>query len=144
MLYEVITFYFNALIIGRYCEQQWGKAPQPLPSRFRYPIMADPQLVEFFPPVRADETDADQLGVILQDAVEALSVSIVDPAILEELRINHVWILGGPMTPSLLARMREHTGTLHTLASRITSYNVCYTKLLRSISNLVKTVIIYL
>jgi len=112
-------FYFNALIIGRYCEQQWGKAPQPLPSRFRYPIMADPQLVEFFPPVGADETDADQLGVILQDAVEALSVSIVDPAILEELRINHVWILGGPMTPSLLARMREHTGTLHTLASTL-------------------------
>lgn len=111
------SFYLNALLIGRYCEENWGPAPSPLPSRFRYPICADPQIVQFFPPVRPDETDADQLGVTLQDAVEALAGTVVDPDIFEELRVNHAWILGGPMTPSLRARMRDHPGTLHTLAS---------------------------
>ena len=111
------SFYFNALLIGRYCEQQWGKAPSPLPARFRYPIFADPQIAQFFPPLRPDETDADQLGVTLQDAVEGLSGSIVDPDILTEVRVNHAWILGGPMTGMLRERMRQHPGTLHTLAS---------------------------
>jgi len=111
------SFYLNALLIGRYCEETWGAAPAPLPARFRYPIFADPQIAQFFPPLRADETDADQLGITLQDAVEGLSGSVVDPDILKELRVNHAWILGGPLTPSLRARIREHPGTLHTLAS---------------------------
>lgn len=111
------SFYLNALLIGRYCEETWGPAPLPLPARFRYPIFADPQIAQFFPPVRPDETEADQLGVTLQDAVEGLANSVVDPDIIKELRVNHAWILGGPMTPSLRARMQEHPGTLHTLAS---------------------------
>ena len=73
------SFYFNSLLIGRFCEQQWGPATAPIPARFRYPLFADPQIAQFFPPVDANETDADQLGVILQDAVEGLSTSIVDP-----------------------------------------------------------------
>jgi hypothetical protein len=113
------SFYFNALLIGRYCEQNWGKAPAPLPARFRYPIFADPQIAQYFPPLRPDETDADQLGVTMQDEVERLSGSIVDPDILSEVRVNHAWILGGPMTPPLRARAREHPGTLHTLASTL-------------------------
>jgi hypothetical protein len=111
------SFYLNALLIGRYCEENWGAAPSPLPGRFRYPIMADPQLAQFFPPVKPGETDADQLGITLQDAVEGLATSVVDPDIMKEIRVNHAWILGGPLTPSLRARMREHPGTLHTLAS---------------------------
>jgi len=111
------SFYFNSLLIGRYCEENWGAAPAPLPGRFRYPIFADPQLAQFFPPLAPGETDADQLGVTLQDAVEGLANSVVDPDIVKELRVNHAWILGGPLTPSLRARMRDHPGTLHTLAS---------------------------
>jgi hypothetical protein len=43
----------------------------------------------------------------------------VDPAVFEELRVNHAWVLGGPMTPPFRARVREHTGTLHTLATTL-------------------------
>jgi len=111
------SFYLNALLIGRYCEENWGPAPSPLPARFRYPIFADPQIAQFFPPVRPAETDADQLGVMLQDGIETLANSVVDPDILKEIRVNHAWILGGPMTPSLRARIQQHPGTLHTLAS---------------------------
>ncbi len=113
------NFYLHALFIGRFCEERWGAAPAPLPGRVRYPILADPTIVQIFPPVRPDETDADQLGIMLQDAIEALAVSIADPVIFEDLRVNHAWVLGGPMTPALRARIREHTGTLHTLASTL-------------------------
>jgi hypothetical protein len=113
------SFYLNSLLIGRYCDENWGAPPSPLPGRFRYPILADPQLAQFFPPPPPGETDADQLGIILQDAVEGLANSVVDPDILKELRVNHAWILGGPLTPTLRARMREHPGTLHTLASTL-------------------------
>ena len=113
------NFYLNALFISRFCEERWGAAVPPLSGRFRYPILADPAMVQLFPPVRPDETDADQLGIEVQDAIEALANSIADPDIFEEIRVNHAWILGGPMTPSLRARIREHAGTLHTLASTL-------------------------
>jgi hypothetical protein len=112
-------FYLHALFIGRFCEQRWGAAPAPLPGRFRYPILADPDLVQFFPPVEPFEVEADELGAQLQGAVEALGSTIVDPAIFEELRVNHAWILGGAMTPPLRQRVREHPGTLHTLATTL-------------------------
>src|SRR5215471_18612333 len=111
------SFYFNSLLIGHYCEEDWGAVSPPLPGRFRYPIFADPQLAQFFPPLAPGETDADQLGIALQDAVEKLANSMVDPDIPKDIRVNHAWILGGPLTPSLRARMASHPGTLHTLAS---------------------------
>jgi hypothetical protein len=113
------SFYINSLFIGRFCDSRWGAAPAPLPGRFRYAIFADPRVAQLFPPVAPDETDADQLGIAVQDAVEALSVTIVDPATFEELRINHAWIFGGNLTPPFLTRIRQHTGTLHTLASTL-------------------------
>lgn len=113
------SFYLNSLFIGRFCETRWGAAPAPLPGRFRYAIFADPTVAQIFPPAAADETDADQLGLSVQDAVEALSVTIVDPAQFEDLRVNHAWIFGGVLTPAFRTRVRQHTGTLHTLASTL-------------------------
>jgi predicted Zn-dependent peptidase len=113
------NFYLNALLIGRFCEETWGPAQPPLPLRFRYPVLADAQLVQFFPPVAPDETDADQLGVVFQDAVEKLAVSVVSKATFDEVRENHRWIFGGELTPSFLRRVRQHAGTLHTLASTL-------------------------
>ncbi len=113
------NFYLNALMIGKYCEESWGPARPPLQFRFRYPVFADPQLVQFFPPVDPGETDADQLGVTFQDAIENLAVTVVSKESFDELRVNHQWIFGGPLTPSLLQRMRRHSGTLHTLASTL-------------------------
>ena len=110
-------FYLNALLIGKYCEQQWGPAPEPLATRFRYPLLADARLAQFFPPADPGETDPDQLGVAMQQAIEKLAVSIVDKETFDEQRINNQWIFGGPMTPSLMKRIRVHAGTLHTLAS---------------------------
>ena len=112
-------FYLNAVVMGRYCEDQWGPANDGVGVRFKYSIFADPQLVCFFPPVIPGETDGDQLGVSLQDAIEKMAGTIIPPTTFKELRMNHQWIFGGPMSPSLVQRMREHPGTLFTLANTL-------------------------
>jgi hypothetical protein len=110
-------FYLNALVIGRYCEDMWGKGP--LAARFKYSIFADPQLVQFFPPVMPNETDSDQLGVNLQDTIEKLGGTIIEPSTYKEIRQNHQWLFGGPMSPALVQRAREHPGTLFTVANTL-------------------------
>lgn len=111
------NFYLTSLLLGKYCEAQWGAAPPPLPARFRYPVLADPQIVQFFPPLEPGQTDADQLGYALRDAVEGLAGSAIEMITFQELRLNHAWLLGGPLTPPFRDRIRQHAGTLHTLAS---------------------------
>jgi len=113
------SFYLTTLIIGRYCEMQWGAPLPPLPGRSRYPILADPQVAQFFPPIRPDETDADRVGLSQQSAVEGLAAATIDPDAVREVRDKHLWILGGPMAPSMLDHIRTSAGTLNTLASTL-------------------------
>jgi peptidase M16-like protein len=113
------NFYLNALFIGHFCEKRWGTPPRPLPGRFRYPVLADPTIVQIFPPVPPNETDADQLGVVLQDAIETMAVMVIDPTIFDDLRVTNVWTLGGPMTPTFRHRIQQNSGLLHSLASTL-------------------------
>jgi hypothetical protein len=112
-------FYLNSLVLGRFCEDIWGPAPPPLTVRFRYAVFADPQLAQFFPPVAPDAVDPDQLGVAFQDLIKKLAVSVVSKESFDETRLNYQWVLGGELTPSFLQRVRQHSGTLHTLASTL-------------------------
>jgi hypothetical protein len=109
-------FYLNTLAIGQFCQDQWG-SPGRLPTRFKYSILADPQIVHLFPPVDPKENDPDQVGVALQDAVERMRGVVMQETSWEEIRVNHQWILGGPIMPGLRYRMRIHAGTLFTLAN---------------------------
>src|SRR5262249_1195311 len=92
------SFYLNALAIGRYCQEQWGTPESPLTSRFRYPLFVDPQIAQFFPPIRAEETDADQLGVTFQDLIERLSITVLPKDTFEEARTDNQWVFGGEMS----------------------------------------------
>lgn len=113
------NFYLNSLVIGQFCEQAWGAPQAPLTFRARYPVLADPDLVQFFPALAPEETNPDQLGIAFQDAIEQLSVSVVGLETFEEMRTNHQWLFGGPLTGAMLQRVRMHSGTLHTLASTL-------------------------
>jgi peptidase M16-like protein len=112
------NFYLNAQVIGRVCTDMWGPAP-PLSVRFRYPVFADPDLVQFFPPIPANETDPDQVGVAFQDAMEKMAITVIQMSTFDEVRENNRWLFGGAFTPMLMERMRSHSGNLHTLASTL-------------------------
>jgi hypothetical protein len=112
-------FYLNALLIGRYCEDKWGPGPQTVPARFRYSLLADPQLVQFFPPIGPREGDADQLGMVFQDQIEKLAISVMPPNVFDEVRQRHLWILGGAMPPEVMQSMRKNPATLATLANTL-------------------------
>jgi len=111
------SFFLNALLIGQFCEQEWGRPMAPSTFRFRYPILADPQLVQFFPPVPPGGADPDQIGITFQDTIEKLASTVVPQESFDELRLEHQWMLGGPLTYDFLQRVRIHPGTLYTLAS---------------------------
>lgn len=112
-------FYLNSLVLGRFCEDAWGPAPPPLAQRFRYAVFADAQLAQFFPPVEPGETNPDQVGAAFQDLIRKLAVSQVARESFDEVRLNYRWVFGGELTPAFLQRVRQHSGTLHTLASTL-------------------------
>jgi hypothetical protein len=113
------NFYLNALLIGQFCDGLWGAAGPPLSVRFRYPVLADAQLAQFFPPVAPGETDADQMGVAMHDAIEQLAVTTIPQQTFDKLRLDNEWIFGGALTPPFRRLIRQHSGTLHTLASTL-------------------------
>jgi len=113
------NFYLNAQVIGRLCSEIWGPAPPPLSVRFRYPVFADPDLVQFFPPIAVGETDADQVGVAFQDAMEKMAITVIQMKTFDEVRENNQWLFGGTMPAPLLERVRAYSGNLHTLGSTL-------------------------
>jgi hypothetical protein len=113
------SFYLNSLVIGKFCQDTWGPPAPPLTSRFRYPVFADAQLAQFFPPVPPGETDADQLGVVFQDMMERMASSVIGREPFDEARSDNQWLFGGTLAPKFLERMRNHSGPLHTLGSTL-------------------------
>jgi len=113
------SFYLNTLVLGRFCDMQWGVPPPQLQSRSRYSILADPQFAHFFPRMRRDETDPDRVALTLQSSAEALATTTLDAEIIDDVRNKHFWILGGPMTPTFRDRAGTSAGTLHTMANTL-------------------------
>ena len=83
------NFYLNAQVIGRYCADTWGSPQPPLSIRFRYPVFADADFVQFFPPVASGETDADQAGIAMQDAIEKLAITVMPMKSFDDVRQNN-------------------------------------------------------
>lgn len=110
------NFYLNALVLGEFADQEWGQAEPPLPYRFRYPVLADPQLVQFFPPVPPGPTDLQVAGGLVHELIQKLAVTAVGNSTFQEMRTNHQWLFGGPFPPVLKSHMGGHAGSLHTLA----------------------------
>jgi hypothetical protein len=112
-------FCLNAFIVGRFCEQYWGETDPPLTRRFRYPVLADPQIVQLFPPVEPGETDPNHVGMSMQSAMERMTVTMVDKNAYDQQRFENQWIFGGPLMPTFKQLLQQHPGSLHTLASTL-------------------------
>src|SRR5262249_49290795 len=61
------AFYLGMLITGPGVINSWGQPTPPLVSRFQYSIFDEPEVVRFYPPVRADATDPDVLAGALYE-----------------------------------------------------------------------------
>lgn len=110
-------FYLGLAITGASITKSWGAAGPPLVSRFQYSLYDDPELMRFYPPVAAEATDPDLLAGALYEQLQVVGGQMVMLPIMDRVRYSLAWLLGAPMPPEIVQRMRAEPAGLGTLTS---------------------------
>src|SRR6185295_7192160 len=79
-------FYLHALLFGEYCDDTWGAPGPPLNSRFRYPVLGDEQLMEFFPPADPRATNPEDGTQAMLDIYDQAADVIFPTDKVDEIR----------------------------------------------------------
>jgi peptidase M16-like protein len=111
------SFYLGMLITGPGIINSWGQPTPPLTSRFQYSIYDEPELVRFYPPVRADATDPDLLAGALAEQLQVVGAQVVEKAILDGVGRGVSWLLGDVIPAEVLNRLRADPSGLGTLSN---------------------------
>lgn len=110
-------FYLGMLITGPALVRAWGAPVAPLTSRFQYAILDEPELVRFYPPMRADATDPDVAAGSLYEQLQVLAGQNVTVNVLERVKRSVSWLLGDELPSDLRQRLRTDASGLGTLAN---------------------------
>ncbi|HEY6867223.1 MAG TPA: hypothetical protein VI792_08200 [Candidatus Eisenbacteria bacterium] len=109
-------FFLCMLIVGEWCHQSWPVSRQ-VSTRFRYSILDEPDLVRFVPDTERDSTQARVLrGELMGSLADLLGLAIMN-AEYDRYRTSVIWLLGGAMTPRLLAQVRTDGPSLNNVCS---------------------------
>ena len=111
------AFYLGMLVTGPGMINSWGPPQAPLVSRFQYSLFDEPELVRFYPPVRADATDPDLVAGALYEQLEVVGGQMVDKTVLDGVRRSVSWLLGDLIPIEILTRLRTDPGGLGTLSN---------------------------
>ena len=111
------SFYLGMLITGPGVINSWGQAKPPLVSRFQYSLFDEPELVRFYPPVRADATDPDLIAGALYEQLMVVGGQMVDKILLDDVRRSVSWLLGGLIPNEIMTRLKSDPGGLGTLSN---------------------------
>ena len=111
------AFYLGMVITGPSVGHAWGAPSPPLTSRFQYSLFDEPELVRFYPTVRADATDPDLLAGALYEQLQVVGGQAVNATILDRVRASVRWLLGGELPRDVKARLRSEAGGLGTLSN---------------------------
>ena len=112
------VFYLGVTLLGGLAKDLWQKTDL-LPSRFRYSLFSDPDLVLYYPETDGHDQDTDVMGVRFSQLIVRLRSSLVDEEAYRKLRESLRWQLGGPLSRRFLERARTESATLGTLASTL-------------------------
>jgi len=110
-------FYLGLLVTGPAVANAWGPPQAPLASRFQYSIFDEPELIRLYPPVRADATDPDLLAGALFEQLHVMGARMVQASLMDQMRRSVRWLLGGELTPEVLAEFRRAPGGLGTVSN---------------------------
>lgn len=110
-------FFLGMLVTGAGLTQSWGPPAPPLVARFQYSLLDEPELVRFYPPVRADATDPDLLAGAVFEQFQVVGGQLVTLGIMNRLRDNVLWLVGGPIPGDILGRLRRDPSGLGSLSS---------------------------
>ena len=110
-------FFVGMLVTGSGVNAAWGPPAPPLVSRFQYGLLDEPELVRFYPPIRADATDPDLLSGALYEQLQVVGGQLVTGQVLTGVRNNVRWLVGGELNDDLTRRFRTDPAGLGTLSS---------------------------
>jgi len=111
------AFYLGMLVTGPGVIGSWGPPQPPLVSRFQYSLFDEPELVRFYPPVRADATDPDLVAGALYEQLQVVGGQMVDKSVLDGVRRSVSWLLGDEIPIEIMTRLRSDPGGLGTLSN---------------------------
>lgn len=114
------SFVVNSLCAGSFLTQRWGRLPE-IPSRFRYSVVDDPELVVFFPPVGQRDADSLRIHDEFGYALAAFAASEITYEKFQELRRSAYWLIGGAMNAQQTTNARTNAGFLLLLAGSAAS-----------------------
>jgi hypothetical protein len=109
-------FYLGMLVTGAAFNSAWGAPPLPLTARFQYSLLDDPELLRFYPPVRADATDPDPLAGAVNEQLQVVGGQMVPGEIMARVRKSVRWLLGAELPPDVLGRLRSEPSAMGTLS----------------------------
>lgn len=110
------SFFLGSLLVGSAFNQQFASGPGGR-SHFSYSLYEDPDLLRLFPEVAADCRTLESMDGVFETAIAAVREQVAGREILDDVRRNMEWFLGGPLRRELLDRLRAEPGGLGTLAS---------------------------
>ena len=110
-------FFLGMLITGASMTKSWGPPALPLVARFQYSLLDEPEFVRFYPPVREDAADPDLLAGAVFEQFQVVGGQMVTLGIMNRLRDNVRWLVGGPIPDDIRSRMRRDPSGLGTLSS---------------------------
>jgi hypothetical protein len=110
-------FFLGMLVTGAGFNTSWGKPTAPLNARFQYSLLDEPELLRFYPPVRADATDPDLLAGAVYEQLMVVGGQMVTASMMDRLRKSVRWLIGGELPSDILSRMRSDAGSMGTLSN---------------------------
>jgi len=108
------SFLLHTLVLASHCFEMWGRSSGPLSTRFQYSILEDPELVRFYPPVRAI-TDSLRLLESFSTAVSEVGHMIIGRESYDTARRGVGWLVGDALPPEILSRVISDPTALHTM-----------------------------
>ncbi len=111
------AFFLGMIITGPAITESWGPPKPPHITRFQYSLIDEPELVRFYPPVRADASDPDLLAGALYEQLMVVGGQNVMGSILNRVKRSVAWLMGGELPRELKGRMQADAGGLGTLSS---------------------------
>ncbi len=109
------SFYLHTLLFGSVLTEGWGRPDPPLTSRLQYPVLDDPGLVRFYPPI--DQLDTIRTAEEFNLTVRQVPTPEPDSQLIERFRRGILWLFGGPLEVGMVARARVDPSVVYNISA---------------------------
>ena len=108
-------FLVTTLLIGGQATMSFGPPAAPIETRFSYSVLDDPTIVRLYPAL--DDAAKGPRDVVAGAIMlfNDFSARALPGELIQALWRGVDWLLGGPVPPEIMARVRYDMGALHTL-----------------------------